>query len=107
MKRPAIDGTDVGFPVPIHDDVWSKNVDPILPMQGALMQLLAADLGLPEMIPGVERRTQSYSSSHIVGFDLGSYTAPNAERAMIAGRATATMQQELQRVFVNPRELPA
>lgn len=106
MTRPTIEGTDLGFPAPVHEDVWSKNVDPVLPMRGALMMMLAADQGLPEMIPGVERRTQSYMSVHVVGFDLGAYGA-SAERAMIAGRKTATMQQELQRVFVTPKELPA
>lgn len=105
MKQKMIEGTDVGFPVPISRDVWAANMVPLLPLEGTLMLMLVHDQGTPVWI-GLERDNGRHITEHVVGFDLGAYGAM-AERAMIDGRKATTMAQDMERVFVNAEHLPA
>lgn len=105
-RQQQIPGTDLGYPVPISEEVWAANVDPQLPVEGPLMTMLAHDCGLPVLPCMGERQRQAYHSTHVVGYDLGAY-GPSADRAMIAGRTASAMLRDIDRVFVTPREWPA
>jgi hypothetical protein len=97
-RHQPLPGTDLGFPVPIAEEVWRANVAPQLRLEGELMTLWAHEPNSPH----------KFDTVHHVGFDLGTYVGTATRNPLIRDLDdSGAMTMVYERIFANPKDLPA